>query len=419
MKTITIGITAADFAGNKGAAAMLQTIIKNVMREKDNVEFKLFSVYPYEDRIQNPYENLEVISCKPEEIIFIAFPLSVLYSLLGFIKPIKDMILKNRILSGIDECDFIVDAAGISFVDSRGLIMNTYNFICAATPLLMKKEVYKFSQAMGPIRGVVNRFLAKLVLPKLSKIIARGQYTYDYLKELELSNVEIGADGAFNMLDLDEASEYVEQLTVNDDFYKKDVIGVSISSVVFKYCNKVGIDYIGVMLKFIKYLQKKGYGVLIIANAARKGNDKHKNNDLIVCNKVYKRIRNKELCRWYDDEFAPEIIRELISQCRILVASRFHAMIGALEKETPVLLIGWSHKYEEVLDMFHIGEYAIDYKKMNYDDLVAAFEKLDSSYGNVRQQLKDNISDVKRSSYKSIEMIINKVNQMEETNGEY
>ncbi len=42
MKTITIGITAADFAGNKGAAAMLQTIIKNVMREKDNVEFKLF-----------------------------------------------------------------------------------------------------------------------------------------------------------------------------------------------------------------------------------------------------------------------------------------------------------------------------------------------------------------------------------------
>ncbi len=140
---------------------------------------------------------------------------------------------------------------------------------------------------------------------------------------------------------------------------------------------------------------------------------------MIVCNKVYKRIRNKELCRWYDDEFAPEIIRELISQCRILVASRFHAMIGALEKETPVLLIGWSHKYEEVLDMFHIGEYAIDYKKMNYDDLVAAFEKLDSSYGNVRQQLKDNISDVKRSSYKSIEMIINKVNQMEETNGEY
>ncbi len=56
------------------------------------------------------------------------------------------------------------------------------------------------------------------MLPKLSKIIARGQYTYDYLKELELSNVEIGADGAFNMLDLDEASEYVEQLTVNDDF---------------------------------------------------------------------------------------------------------------------------------------------------------------------------------------------------------
>lgn len=409
MKKVIVGITATDFAGNKGAAAMLQAIIKNVSHECKDVDYKLFSVYPNEDIQQSPYENLEVVSCKPEEIIFIAFPLAIIYYLFKWLKPIKNLLLKNKILKGFYECDFVVDAAGISYVDSRGFIMNTYNFICTATPLLVGKDVIKFSQAMGTFNTFWNKLWAKLVLPKVDKICARGKVTEKHLQELGLENVELCADGAFSMKDDQEATEYVNALVNSDDFYSNEVIGLSISSVVDDYCNKNGIDYVRIMTKFINYLNNKGYGVLIIANAARKGKIKAKNNDLVVCQKVYDQIANKHLCRWYPEEFTPEIIRDFISKTKILVASRFHAMIGALEKKVPVLLIGWSHKYKEVLDMFEIGNYATDYKKLDLNNLIKEFERLEDEYSDVKNKIAKNLPKVKESSYKNIEIIVNKV----------
>ncbi len=403
MKTKTIGITATNFAGNKGAAAMLQSIIMNTV--EDGVKYSLFSVYPESDIKQNPYDFLKVVSTKPEQLIFIAFPLAILFYLLKKIKFVKSFILKNNILMNLYKCDLIVDAAGITFVDSRGLIMNTYNFICIATPLLMGVKVIKFSQAMGPFQSFWNKRLGRMVLPKIDTICARGKITEAYLIDFGLNNVELCADGAFMMKDDEYATNYVDDIVDNDSFYEKRVVGLSISSVVEGYCHKNNIDYIGIMRRFVHYLNLEGYGVLIIANAARKGKTKPKNNDLIVCQKLYDSLDDQSLSRWYDDEFTPEVIRELISKMDMLVASRFHAMIGALEKEVPVLLIGWSHKYKEVLDMFEIGEYAIDYKKLNYKLLVKAFIQLEGNVEEIRSGIGSNLSSVKKSSYKNIEII--------------
>jgi polysaccharide pyruvyl transferase WcaK-like protein len=84
-------------------------------------------------------------------------------------------------------------------------------------------------------------------------------------------------------------------------------------------------------------------------------------------------------------------------------------MIGALEKKVPVLLIGWSHKYKEVLDMFEIGNYATDYKKLDLNNLIKEFERLEDEYSDVKNKIAKNLPKVKESSYKNIEIIVNKV----------
>ena len=404
-----IGITATDFAGNKGAAAMLQAIVKNVKKEIEDVEFKLFSVYPREDESQNPYSYLEVVACKPEQIIFIGFPLAILYKLLCRVSFIKKLLLKNKILKGIDECDFIVDAAGISFVDSRGFVMNTYNFICVATPLLLGKKVIKFSQAMGPFNSFWNKLWAKLTLPHVTKICARGEVTYKHLIQLGLKNVEVCADGAFSMLDDEMSKKQVQAMLETYKLSKGEYVTLSISSVVNKYCKKNNFIYVGKMRELITYLNDRGYKVLIIANAARKGNSKNKNNDLLVCSEVYGSLENKAGCIWIEEEFTPEVIRELIGNSRMLIASRFHAMIGALEKGIPVLLIGWSHKYKEVLDMFKVGEYATDYKELSFESIIAKFEQLDQDYDSIRASIVNHLDKVKNSSYKNIQIILDEL----------
>ncbi len=412
MKSINIAITAASFSGNKGAAAMLQSSIKQ-LRERygERLNIYLMSTYPSDDRrliAESPekYDFINVVNAKPARLLFLTFPFAVLYGFFRHVPLIKKLFLKNKIIKAYSKCDLVIDEAGISFVDSRGFIMNTYAFVCAAVPLLCGVPVTKYSQALGTFKNPWNKFLAKWILPKMRLICARGEITKENLAGLGITkNVKLCADGAFSMPDSDFAKAKVEQLCSEDSFYQKRIITVSASSVVEKRCARLRKDYKGIMTQFINWLNEKEYNVIIIANAAREGSFKSRNNDLMVCSEIFRTVRDKSKVRWYAGEMSPEEIRELIGKSEALIASRFHAMIGALEKEVPTLLIGWSHKYKEVLDMFELGEYAEDYSTLELDSLKSKFLGFMHDSSEIREKITRNLPKVKESSLDNIRFI--------------
>ncbi len=412
MKPITIAITAACFSGNKGAAAMLQSSIKQLKeRYGERLDILLMSTYPSADRrliaeMPEKYDNIKVVNAKPEKLLFIAFPLAILYSFLRFVPFFGRLLRMNKIIKAYSQADIVIDEAGISFVDSRGFVMNTYAFVCAAVPMLCGVPVVKYSQALGTFRNGWNKFLAKWILPKIKLICARGEITQQNLASIGIiENVKLCADGAFSMPDSSYWADKVEQLCKSDDFYNDNVVALSISSVVQGKCEKKGVDYKGCMIKFTDWLNSEGYNVLLIANAAREGSEKPRNNDLMICTEVYNAVQNKDMVRWYPREMSPEEIRELLARSRCLVASRFHAMIGALEKCTPVLLIGWSHKYKEVLDMFGLGEYAADFSSLELETLKEKFNGFMADNKTIREKIKENLPAVLESSRDNIRCI--------------
>lgn len=407
MRDVFIGITAASYSGNKGAAAMLQSSIKQLHNiYGDRLNINLMSVYPGEDKKQLPFDFINITSTKPEQLLFIAFPLAVLYKLFKWCPPIKKLIAKNKIIKTYLKTDLVVDEAGISFVDSRGFVMNTYAFVCAAVPLLVGTPVVKYSQALGTFKNPYNRFLAKWILPKLKLICARGQGTYDNLMGIGIKdNVKLCADGAFSMEDSEYWIKEVNRICKEDSFYNENVVGLSISSVVEKKCAKMGIAYKDTMVSFVNYLNDSGYHVILIANAARINSEKSRNNDLLVGDAIYNDITDKTKVRWYHKEMDAEEIRAYIGKCRYLVASRFHAMIGSLEQKVPVLLIGWSHKYQEVLDMFELGQYAIDFSKLELSELKESFQNFISNEKDIRAKLDKNLDTVLESSRNNIKYI--------------
>lgn len=386
---------------------MLQSSISQLQeRYGERLNINLMSVYPGEDRKQVPYDFVKIVPAKPEQLVFFAFPMAILHRMFRWCGPIRKLLEKNKIIKAYRNTDLVIDEAGISFVDSRGFVMNTYAFICAAVPLLVGTPVVKYSQAMGTFHNPWNRFLAKWILPKLKLICARGQGTYDNLKEIGITeNVKLCADGAFTMKDDQACQEKVRERCGKDPFFQKDVVGLSISSVVLKKCTKMGIDYQKIMVDFIAYLNQKGYGVLMIANAARINSEKPRNNDLMIGDAIFGGLSDQTKVRWYHEEMDAEEIREYISHCKYLVASRFHAMIGALEKKVPVLLIGWSHKYQEVLDMFELGQYAADFSNLNMDSLKESFENFEKDEAVIREKLEKNHRQVMESSRRNIQYI--------------
>lgn len=291
--------------------------------------------------------------------------------------------------------------------------MNTYAFISIFVPMLCGVPVIKYSQAMGGFKNFFNRIYAKLILPKVKLICARGEITRSNLAEIGIvRNVKLCADGAFSMPDDAAVTQEVNELCAADPFYNNQVIALSVSSVVEKKCTKLGIDYKKIMTEFVDYLTGHQYHVLIIANAARMGSSKSRNNDLMICQAVYDAVKDTAAVRWYYEEMTAEKIRELIAKSRALVASRFHSMIGGLYKGVPVLLIGWSHKYKEVLDMFDLGQYAIDFSKLSLNTLVEEFNAFMSQEKVIRDKIQKHLPDVYSSSRKNIEYASAYINEV-------
>lgn len=411
-RKVTVAITAASYSGNKGAAAMLQSSIgqlKEVYGER--LHIYLMSVYPSEDRSQCPHDCVTIVPAQPQRVLFAAFPSAVCWRMLRWCAPIRELLLKNKMLKAYLEADLVIDEAGIAFSDSRGWVLNTYAFACAAVPLLMGTPVVKYSQALGPFHQTYNRILAKWILPKLRLVIARGRLSYAHLRAAGIrENVVCCADGAFTMPPAPETAERVARYCKKAGF--SHTVALSVSSVVERRCKKAGIAYCKIMAEFIAYLTGHGFQVWMFANAARIHSKKPRNNDLMTGDAIaraYQRITHeKGGCRliWEHREMEAEEIRAMAAQCECLVASRFHAMVFALSEQVPVMLVGWSHKYQEVMEQFGLSAYASDYSSLSLAKLVQDFEHFWENRDKIRQSIKENLPGVRESSRKNMEYIL-------------
>jgi polysaccharide pyruvyl transferase WcaK-like protein len=148
---------------------------------------------------------------------------------------------------------------------------------------------------------------------------------------------------------------------------------VSPSQVVDTYCRGQGIDYPAVMAEFVDAAaERTGHSVVIIAHSAQPGAGVNHMNDLPLCREIHRRLRSAERVIFFDEDLLPTELRAVIAEGSLLVTSRFHAMISALTERTPLLVIGWSHKYAEVLTPFGLADMALAYSELTTGDAVLA-----------------------------------------------
>ena len=55
----------------------------------------------------------------------------------------------------------------------------------------------------------------------------------------------------------------------------------------------------------------------------------------------------------------PWELKSMLSNMRFVVGSRFHGLVAALSNNVPVISIGWSHKYAELLSDFGLSDFLV------------------------------------------------------------
>ena len=357
-------IGGAAFSGNKGASGMLTAVMQNIRRYDPEARFAVLSYYPETDR-KGPHRNdAEIWDGSPRAVLG-GFFRAGLFKLhlpgAGWIRQVA-------------QCDYFIDIAGISFADGREKF-TVFNILTFLPALAAGVPVVKVSQALGPFRNALNRFLARRFLPRMELVAARGGRTAAYLAELGLKNVERCPDAAF-ALECSEADDAAAAALFPERLPGGRVIGISPSQVVFGLCRKARVDYLGELTQLVRTLAARNCRCVLFPHSAREGTDKTHNNDLPLLRRFAAGLSDLPQVTVIDRELDAGVLRRLIARCDALVASRFHAIISAMAAGVPAVVIGWSHKYAEALEPFRLEKFVQPYGEFSADRALEMLEEI-------------------------------------------
>ncbi len=372
---------------------MLESAISSILAAHPDATFTLFSMYPREDAAQNPYPQVELVDARPRPLGVTINSLALLYKILPPLRPMLRR--RSRSMSALARSAVLLDQMGISFTDGREKFL-LYNTAAVLPALLLKVPVVKCAQAIGPFRNRINRAVSRLFLPKMHTIVTRGRLTHEFAEGLGLRNLVAGSDSAFALkLSGNERASLAAALDLSFFDGNDVVVGISPSVVVqAKYEAKTGGDYLALMAEFTERMLAEGHRVALVPHSVRTGTDKTQNNDLPLCRELYARLSQTDRVLFADRELSSQDLRALIGMCDVFVTSRFHAMVSSLSVAVPCLVIGWSHKYQEVLEMFTLEKWAIGFDTLDPEVLRARALELVANRAEVAATITEHLPTV-------------------------
>jgi polysaccharide pyruvyl transferase WcaK-like protein len=263
----------------------------------------------------------------------------------------------------------VVDVAGISFADGRGFAIVFYNALMTGVPLLLGVPTVKAAQALGPFQTIPNKWLAPLVLRRVKTVCARGARTREHLDSLGGVNAVDVADLAFS---LDESTGLPSEVSTAIGSIDSNFIVVMPSAVVKGIFESTGGNYVSAMASLVSEIRSQtGCSVVIAPHSYRAGLPEGRMNDGPVCREVASACAGDIQVLGLDADLTAGELRHLVALSSVLVTSRFHAMISGLATSTPTVVVGWSHKYKEVLDDFGLSSLGLDSSALNNPSEIA------------------------------------------------
>ena len=366
---VRIAIIGAALSANKGAAAMVESVMARLPTEMGACHFDVLTTYPEADASRVP-EGVDaaVVGLQPLRLVLVEFPIACLAFVMRKIR-LPLFWVRTRGCRTMLDSTVVVDVAGISFADGRGFAIVVYNALMTGVPLLLGVPVVKAAQALGPFQTTPNKWLAPLVLRRVTTVCARGARTRDHLDSLGGVNAVDVADLAFS---LDEAAGLSDAVSSVIGSIDANFIVVMPSAVVRGIFESTGGDYVAAMASLITEIRSKtGRSVVIAPHSYRAGLPEGRMNDGPVCREVANACAAESQVLGLDFDLTAGELRHLVALSSVLVTSRFHAMISGLATSTPTVVVGWSHKYREVLDDFGLSSLGLDSSALNQPSEIA------------------------------------------------
>ena len=263
--------------------------------------------------------------------------------------PMKDTILKACIVpqpslvdtlrgttfyKAMEKADAVLDLGGYRYADELGVRNMVYLWRNVMLAHLKGARYYINTQSIGAIKKRLNRIVMGRALSGVDRVYVRGSLSAANVRSLH-RECEVFPDTVF-------AAYSAETERASTVLMEPFVAIVPSTRMAW-----AGLDedlYLDKLEGYAREAIDRDLGVLIMPHEFNEAETK-------LCQRLAERLENGTIKIATEDMSAPEL-RFILSRAEAVVTSRLHAAVNALGEGVPTAIIGWSKKYEEILQWF-------------------------------------------------------------------
>lgn len=159
----------------------------------------------------------------------------------------------------------------------------------------------------------------------------------------------------------------------------KNKIGINISGLLwnggYRKNNQFNMltDYQELMICITSYFIKNGYEIVFVPHTYGNINE----DDLIASQELKSLIEeNKNQIEIVCDNYSEQELKCIISNLEFFIGARMHACIAAISTNVPTIGIAYSRKFKGVFETIGVGNYVLDPRKLEKQEIMSKIEKL-------------------------------------------
>jgi colanic acid/amylovoran biosynthesis protein len=385
---------------NRGDEAALRPLIDSILNYSSEIELtvifkdrKEVRQFPYEGRVK--YFSAQYLPkdlAEVEEIVehcdIIANPLS-------------------EIVRTLRKQNLIVYSPGGAVISDKfwwtKQLEYLLPFMCAGK---FSVPIVVAAPSIGPFDDDKDKNLLRHQwLSYANKICVREPISAEYLKKLQLTNVEVTIDTAFydEPHEADVIERWNDSGELRDFFLKhKKMVGFTLSdfswNVEYREKGQMIADSEKIVRNFIHKLSEKGYGILLIPQLFGNQNDSEYLKQFSETNVFILSDR-------YDTYFQQYVI----SKCYAVVGMRYHSNIFAAKMGVPFIAIGYEEKMYGFMENWGLSDFLIRLPFLTEPVLLEKWHSLQDNYETYKNYLKNHRSEWHKLASKTIDAVMTNI----------
>lgn len=308
----------------------------------------------------------------------------------------------NKQLKSIKEADYIIDLYGICFCDNFNvekynclinLALVLRKFTIPVIGKLFKVKTIKNISSFGPMEkrnSITQARIAEKVA--IDVFIAREKASQDMMKSIaKIKKPVYLAPDIANLMPFSKTNN-------------SESIGISISHQIVRQWESEE-SYLSCIKNLCAHIiNEHKMKIVLIPNELNSSQF----DDIDVAQDIINLLNEnekKEITLVDVSNMNSSQLKNIIVSCEAVIASRYHTCVAALSGGVPLLVVGWHHKYQELLAYYGQSDWILTSKECCSISLIKKFDDLFSNRNEIQQtinQAQKTVKDLIVSTYQKI-----------------